>query len=125
MKRSIETIPTESLDALCRYAWPGNVRELENLIERSVILSKGTVLEVPFGELAVGPPTNGASAIGQIAGLSGLHSTVEATEREAIVKALEESGWRVGGPKGAASRLGISRTTLQSKMQRLRISRPG
>jgi formate hydrogenlyase transcriptional activator len=126
MKKSIDTIPAEALDALCRYSWPGNVRELANLIERSVILTRGNALEVPIRELAVKGAESAPSApVPVVAGRGPLTSTIESTEREAIVKALEESGWRVGGPKGSASRLGISRTTLQSKMQRLGISRPG
>jgi formate hydrogenlyase transcriptional activator len=125
MKKSIDTIPKEALEALSRYSWPGNVRELENLIERSVILSRGSALEVPLSELAATAPEDGMRPASDVAAPAPLLSTIEATEREVIVKALEDSGWRVGGPKGAASRLGISRTTLQSKMQRLKISRPG
>jgi formate hydrogenlyase transcriptional activator len=113
MNKHIETIPAATMDALARYHWPGNVRELENLIERAAIVSPGQVLEVPLGELA--PPTQ---AQGQ--GMA----TLEAAEREHILRALEAANWVLGGPKGAATRLGMKRTTLQSRMQKLGISRP-
>jgi formate hydrogenlyase transcriptional activator len=133
MGRKVETIPSESMEALERYPWPGNVRELENLIERSVILTKGSVLQVPLAELrhavASAPPVaalapSTPTAVAPAPPSNGL-STIEVAEREVVLKALEECGWRVGGEKGAAAKLGISRTTLQSKMQRLGISRPG
>jgi formate hydrogenlyase transcriptional activator len=111
MNRTVETIPAESLDMLVRYAWPGNIRELENLIERAVIVSPGPVLRVPLGELKV--PTE----------LSGEIITLHAAEREHIVRALEATNWVLAGPRGAAARLGMKRTTLQSKMQRLGVVR--
>jgi formate hydrogenlyase transcriptional activator len=129
MGKKIETIPKAAMEALERYHWPGNVRELENLIERSVILTKGPVLRLSPEELErdatpttwSAPPASSAASPGASSPLS----IVEQTERELILRALQECGWRVGGPKGAAARLGIGRTTLQSKMARLGISRPG
>lgn len=111
MDRKIETIPAEAMDALTRWSWPGNVRELENLIERAVILTRGAVLQVPMGELLgaaepVGPP-----------------ATLAAAEREHILRVLGETNWVIGGAKGAAAKLGMKRTTLQSKMQKLGIVR--
>ncbi len=112
MRRRIETIPAETLAALSHYHWPGNIRELENLIERSVILSQGPDLRVPLGELkaqaTVAP--NGVA-------------TLEAAEREHILRALREAHWVIGGPTGAAAHLGMKRTTLQSRMRKLGISR--
>jgi len=112
MKKQIEIIPAETMEALCRYDWPGNVRELENLIERAVILTPGPVLRVPLAELRTERSQHPAPG------------TLEATEREAIVCALRETRWVIGGPEGAAARLGIKRSTLQSRMKKLGISRP-
>jgi formate hydrogenlyase transcriptional activator len=113
MNKRIETIPSEAMSALTQYAWPGNVRELENLIERAVILSQGTQLQVPIAELKT-VKTVAPSGI----------ATLEAAEREHIERALRETNWIIGGPAGAAAKLGMKRTTLQSKMQKLGISRP-
>ena len=112
MSKRIETIPAETLTALSRYPWPGNIRELENLIERSVILSQGPDLRVPLGELKVQAmaPSHGVT-------------TLEAAEREHILRALRETHGVVGGPAGAAARLGMKRTTLQSRMRKLGIGR--
>jgi formate hydrogenlyase transcriptional activator len=112
MNRAIETIPSETLDLLVRYSWPGNIRELENLIERAVIVSPGPVLRVPLGDLKL--PSEPAP--GEIV-------TLEAAEREHILKALEASNWVLAGPRGAAVRLGVKRTTLQSRMQKLGVVR--
>jgi len=111
LNRGVETIPAETLDALVRYPWPGNIRELENLIERAVIVSPGPVLRVPLGELK--PPTE----------LPGENLTLHAAEREHILRALEATNWVLSGPRGAAVRLGMKRTTLQSKMQKLGVVR--
>jgi formate hydrogenlyase transcriptional activator len=111
MNRAVETIPAETLDVLARYAWPGNIRELENLIERAVILSPGPLLRVPLGELKLSPEPIGDNL------------TLRAAEREHILKALEATNWVLAGPRGAAARLGMKRTTLQSKMVRLGVSR--
>lgn len=112
MKKKIETIPAETMTALSRYHWPGNIRELENLIERSVILSQGPDLHVPVGEFKkqTTPASDG-------------EATLEAAERKHILRALRETNWVIGGPSGAAARLGMKRTTLQSKIQKLGISR--
>jgi len=112
MNKRIETVPTDTMAALSLYHWPGNIRELENLIERSVILSRGPDLHVPLGELKAQPTaaSNGAT-------------TLEAAEREHILRVLSETNWVIGGSSGAAARLGMKRTTLQSKMRKLEISR--
>jgi formate hydrogenlyase transcriptional activator len=111
MKKQIETIPTEAMNALTRWDWPGNVRELENFIERSVILSEGTTLIVPLSELR--PIYEGARH----------DATLESLERDHILRVLRESGGVIAGLHGAAARLGMKRTTLQSKMQRMGITR--
>jgi formate hydrogenlyase transcriptional activator len=111
MNRRIETIPQVSMDAMIRYAWPGNVRELENLIERAVILTSGSALQIPTSELRAAAP----DAIAPV--------TLEDAERDHIRRVLEQSNWVVGGTGGAASRLGMKRTTLQSKMKKLGIAR--
>jgi formate hydrogenlyase transcriptional activator len=113
MNKQIETIPSETIAALSRYDWPGNVRELENLIERAVILSYGAVLQVPLTELKSQTGERAPSA-----------ATLEAAEREHILRILRETKWVIGGPSGAAARLGMKRTTLQSKMHKLGIARP-
>jgi len=110
MKKRIETIPADAMAALCRYAWPGNVRELENAIERAVILTSGLVLRVPVSEFR-----------GRVSPSGG--ATLEATEREAILRTLRETSWVLAGPHGAAARLGLKRTTLQSRMRKLGIHR--
>jgi len=112
MNKQIETIPAGAMTALAKYHWPGNIRELENLIERSVILSQGPDLHVPLGELKA-PATSGHNGV----------ATLEAAEREHIQRVLRETNWVIGGPSGAATRLGMKRTTLQSKIRKLGISR--
>jgi formate hydrogenlyase transcriptional activator len=112
--RPVETIPPETMQALAAWPWPGNVRELENFVERAVILSRGTVLEAPLGELR---RAGGRGAV------EALHS-MEDAEREHILRALERTGWVVGGRRGAAALLGMKRTTLQSRMQKLGVSGP-
>jgi formate hydrogenlyase transcriptional activator len=113
MKKRIETIPSEAMKALQSYHWPGNVRELENFIERAVILTQGPDLIVSLAELKRAPGHTMNSGT----------TTLEQAEREHILKALRESDWTIGGPAGAAAKLGMKRTTLQSKMQKLGISR--
>jgi formate hydrogenlyase transcriptional activator len=117
MGRRIESIPTATMDALVAYHWPGNVRELENVIERAVILSPGTDLQVNLQELARPP------AVVEAAVPNGALS-LQAAEREHILAALRDANWVLGGPNGAAARLAIKRTTLQSRMKKLGISRP-
>jgi formate hydrogenlyase transcriptional activator len=113
MNRTVETIPSETLDLLVRYSWPGNIRELENLIERAVIVSPGPVLRVPLSELKL--PSEPAA---------GEMLTLEAAQREHVLKALEATNWVLAGPSGAAAKLGMKRTTLQSRMQKLGLTRP-
>jgi formate hydrogenlyase transcriptional activator len=109
MNRRITNIPAQSMEALTRYHWPGNIRELQNFIERAVIVSPGATLQAPVRELK-GPKTSAASAV-----------TLADAESEAIERALREAGGRVGGPQGAAAKLGMKRTTLQAKMRKLGI----
>jgi formate hydrogenlyase transcriptional activator len=115
MKKRIDEIPPETIDALVRYRWPGNVRELQNFIERAVILSPRTVLRAPISELESFSGHRGFNVP-----LSGL----EDVERDHILRALDASNWVVGGRNGAAARLRMPRTTLASRMIKLRISRP-
>ena len=117
MKKPIDTIPTKTMSALVDYHWPGNVRELENLVERAVILSRRHELEVPLSEFK--QQTKAASA-----DILRNTFTLEEAEREHILRALGETSWVIGGPTGAAARLGMKRTTLQSLMRRLGIARP-
>jgi formate hydrogenlyase transcriptional activator len=112
MNRAVETIPSEALDVLVHYAWPGNIRELENMIERAVIVSPGPILRVPLGELK---PLSELGAVDNL--------TLTAAEREHILRALEATKWVLAGPRGAAQRLGMKRTTLQSKMRKLGLTR--
>src|SRR6266851_1270897 len=116
MGRRIETIPAAVMDALVAYPWPGNVREIQNVIERAVILSPGPALHIPPDDLkpGAGPADEPAGA----------PVTLADAEREHILGVLRETGWVVGGPKGAAARLGMKRSTLQKKMKKLGISRP-
>jgi formate hydrogenlyase transcriptional activator len=109
MKKHIETIPTETMNALVNWTWPGNVRELENIIERSVILSEGPILNVPLVELRMGAQD------------SNNDGTLESVQRENIVRVLRETGGVLSGPGGAAETLGLKRTTLQSRMQKMGI----
>lgn len=107
MNKPIETIPTKTMDALTNWKWPGNVRELENMIERSVILSQGPSLNVPLDELSVAPQEFQNDG------------TLESVHRDNIISVLRKTGGVLSGPRGAAARLGLKRTTLQSKMDRL------
>jgi transcriptional regulator with GAF, ATPase, and Fis domain len=124
MGKPISNIPKEMLDAFTSYSWPGNVRELQNLIERAVILSENGVLANPLppldgNVLGVNPTTMDVAAL-----LSVRDSTFRDSQRASILRALDASGWVLGGLRGAASRLGLKRTTLISKMRKLGISRP-
>jgi len=113
MKKHIETIPGPTLEALSRYHWPGNIRELENLLERAVILTQGTHLQVPLLELKIEARQPPAPS-----------STLQDAEREQVLRVLRDTHWVIGGPDGAAARLGLKRTTLTSKIKKLGLSRP-
>ncbi len=115
MNRHIEVVPDDALAAMQRYAWPGNIRELANVIERAVILSAGATLAVPIADL---------EPVDAPAGRKDDAVTLEQVQRGFIVDALQRANWMVAGPRGAASRLGIKRTTLHSMMKRLEIVRP-
>jgi formate hydrogenlyase transcriptional activator len=113
MGKDIETIPTSALEALTRYDWPGNIRELQNVLERAVILTHGASLHVEMSELKANPDT-----------LYRRHlEAPQASERDRIIRTLEEANGQVGGPNGAAARLGLKRTTLQSRMRKYMIAR--
>ena len=120
--RNIDTIPSETMNALVRYDWPGNIRELQNVIERAVIVSTGTVLRVQMGELKTrGKPSNTRNNDTSSADPQNMRTLLEDTERQQILAALEKTNWIVAGPNGAAALLGIKRSTLQSRMQKLGI----
>jgi formate hydrogenlyase transcriptional activator len=112
LRRQIESVSRESMELLCRWSWPGNVRELQNVIERAVILARGTTLVVPVGELET-PSALSSTAV-----------TLRDAERAHILRTLEQTGWVIGGSRGAATRLGLKRTSLVSTMKRLGIVRP-
>jgi formate hydrogenlyase transcriptional activator len=114
MKKTIETIPSETMAALAAYEWPGNIRELQNLIERAVILTTGTTLAVPAFAATSRTPAPAAHGV----------DTLEAADRRHILAALESSNWVLAGTNGAAARLGMKRSTLQFRMRKLGIVRP-
>jgi formate hydrogenlyase transcriptional activator len=114
MDRQIKSIPPEAMDALTRWHWPGNVRELENFIERAVILSPGSVLRAPLAELEDSSEPDSDETPGE---------SLENTERDHILRVLRETKGMISGPGGAAERLGLKRTTLNSKMKKLGITR--
>jgi formate hydrogenlyase transcriptional activator len=112
MNKNIESVPSETMNALLSWDWPGNVRELENFIERSVILTTGPSLKAPLAELRAGEDESAKK-----------DAKLETAERDHILRILRETGGVISGPRGAATRLGLKRTTLQSKMQKLGINR--
>ena len=117
LKRRITIVPSATMDALKRSFWPGNIRELENVIERAVILSSGPELRVPIADLR--------PAVTRIQDTPRTHTQqLREIERQQILTALRDSGGVIAGTTGAAARLGIKRTTLQSRMQKLGIIRP-
>jgi formate hydrogenlyase transcriptional activator len=114
MRKTIETIPSDTMQGLLRYPWPGNIRELQNIIERAVIVSPGPVLQVPLTDL--NPRAAPARPTPQ--------DTLEDVERKHILAVLKETKWVLGGLNGAAVRLGMKRSTLQFRMRKLGIARP-
>ena len=112
MHRTITRISSAAMDALVRYSWPGNIRELQNLIERAVVLSSGDVLQIPVSEMDDASKTGGSP------------ETLRAAETAHILAMLKKTRWVVSGPRGAASRLGLKRSTLQLRMKKLGIGRP-
>ena len=108
MNRQVESIPSETMEVLTEYDWPGNVRELQNFIERAVILSPGTELRAPQEDLDWSKQIFPSQP-----------ETLARAEFGHILKALKETGWVVGGPMGAARRLGLKRTTLIGKMRKM------
>jgi transcriptional regulator with GAF, ATPase, and Fis domain len=116
MRKSIETIPEGTMDALMRWSWPGNIRELGNLMERAVILTRGPVLYVPLTELKDEESLKSEKGRSQI-------PDPRAGERDRILRALREAKGRIAGPSGAAARLGMKRTTLNSRLKTLGIER--
>jgi len=124
MGKTIETIPSEAMDGLVRYHWPGNIRELQNVIERAVILTSGSVLNVAVGELtnrATQPPASTSRF------RTDMQSVLDETERQHIIQALERANWVIAGPSGAAAQLGMKRSTLHARMRKLgvQITRSG
>jgi formate hydrogenlyase transcriptional activator len=120
MEKQVDTIPPDTMSAFQSYSWPGNIRELQNLVERAVILSRDGVLPNPLHKKQTEPmipslhrPRTFESSM-----------ALEDSDRALIVETLEQVGWIVGGPRGAAAKLGLKRTTLLAKMRRLDISRP-
>ena len=118
MNKRIDTIPVTAMAAMSDYHWPGNVRELENFIERSVILSRDSALQLPLAELEQQKtaPSSAAPEMNR--------TNLKEVEREHILRTLKDTKWRIGGSAGAAARLGMKRTTLQSLVKRLGIDRP-
>src|ERR1700730_10739678 len=112
MNRRIDTILASTMQQLTEYSWPGNIRELQNFIERAVILTTGSTLCAPLSDLKSTVETEPAA------------STLTQAQSGHILKILRETRWVVGGPKGAAARLGLKRTTLMGKMRKLGLSRP-
>ncbi|HEX4784959.1 MAG TPA: sigma 54-interacting transcriptional regulator, partial [Candidatus Sulfotelmatobacter sp.] len=122
-QRVIDTIPSETMQALVRYHWPGNIRELQNVIERAVIISRGPVLNVALSELTPDVASTSAPVVttAKSASHESLQKMLEETERNQILRALEEANGVVAGTNGAAARLGVKRSTLQLRMQKLGI----
>jgi transcriptional regulator with GAF, ATPase, and Fis domain len=114
MGKTIETIPEAAMEALKRWKWPGNIRELENFLERAVILTRGSALYIPVTELEIDEDVTGPSAE---------TSTHEAAERDHILRTLRDTKGSIAGDDGAAARLGLKRTTLNSKIKKLGIAR--
>jgi len=124
MNKSIETISPATMEALQRYSWPGNIRELQNVIERAVILSPGPVLLVPLAEMnrQSAPVPIGQTSAAISKRRRPVRSILADVDRDQVVRALKEAEGRVGGPDGAAARLGLKRTTLITRMKKLGIT---
>src|SRR6185437_11798971 len=130
--KAIDSIASDTMTALVKYQWPGNIRELQNVIERAVILTTGAVLRVQTEELrtsenlAVAAAASASPSLVTSPGRS-MRSALDDAERQQILAALEKANWIVAGPNGAAALLGMKRSTLQSRMQKLgvRVSRTG
>jgi formate hydrogenlyase transcriptional activator len=120
MKKQVDSIPPETMSAFQWHSWPGNIRELQNLVERAMILSRDGVLPNPLHKKQTKPMIPSLHRTGTF--LSSM--SLEDSDRALIVETLEQAGWIVGGPRGAAAKLGLKRTTLLAKMRRLGISRP-
>jgi formate hydrogenlyase transcriptional activator len=136
LNKVVEYVPADAMTGLANYSWPGNIRELENFIERAVLLSPGKELRIPISELlnetgapstAISSPRTGTAHGGtnsdEVSAPASI-STLEQAEREHILRALQQTQWRIGGPKGAAALLDMKRTTLQARMRKLNIRRP-
>src|SRR5262249_41975016 len=115
LERTVDTIPGEAMDAFVRYPWPGNIREMQNLIERAVILSPGRVLRVPLQDLRRAATRNPEAPA--------VHGGLAAADGPHILAVQKETGGVLSGPRGAASRLGMNRSTLQFRMKKLGIPR--
>jgi formate hydrogenlyase transcriptional activator len=113
MNKVIDTISSETMTAMVHYHWPGNIRELQNLVERAVILSAGPVLRAPLADLQAHPTPSMTRKV----------QTLEDVERRTILEALEGTNWVISGSKGAAAQLGLKRSTLQARMEKLGIRR--
>jgi formate hydrogenlyase transcriptional activator len=136
LSKTIDAIASDTMSSLMKYPWPGNIRELQNVIERAVILTRGPVLQVQSDDLrvpasddvpALPAPVNGTASSAPAAANRNIRAVLDDVERQQILSALEQSNWTVAGSNGAAARLGMKRSTLQSRMQKLgiRISRTG
>jgi formate hydrogenlyase transcriptional activator len=124
MKKVMETVPSATMDALCRYQWPGNIRELQNVVERAVIISTGPVLSVDVSDLRFSKDTRTVEQSASPKSTNGgLQNVLEETERGHILEALQRCNWVVAGPSGAAARLGMKRSTLQKRIHKLGIAR--
>jgi len=124
MKKVMETIPSAAMDALCRYHWPGNIRELQNVIERAVIISTGPALSIDVSDLKFSKAGSAMEESTSPKSTNGaLYDALEQSERQQILKALEQCNWVVAGPRGAAEKLGMKRSTLQQRIRKLGIAR--
>ncbi len=119
MGKQVDSIPPETMAAFQWYSWPGNIRELQNLVERAVILSRDGVFPNPLHKRQTSTTILNSNTQSSL-----LSMNYEDSDRALVVETLEQTGWIVGGPRGAAAKLGLKRTTLLAKMRRLGISRP-